>query len=78
MSCGWGSGGRNRHGPAGAYLSRCNDGDMAPGRGYERLEMALAGRGERLGGGVRYSPRGPGLRAPRVCAHDGRRSRSTT
>ena len=77
MSCGWGSGGRNRRGPAGAYLSGCNDGDVAPGRGYERLETALAGRGDRLGG-VRYSPQGPGLRAAHVCARDGRRSRSTT
>jgi len=33
MSCGWGLGGRNRRGVAGAYLSGCNDGDMALGGG---------------------------------------------
>ena len=50
MSCGWGSGSQNHHGASGAYLSGCNDGDMALGGGYECLEMALAGHGDHWGG----------------------------
>ena len=45
-----GSGGRNCHEAAGAYLSGCNDGDVAPGGGYERQKTALVGCGDRRGG----------------------------
>ena len=60
---------------AGAYLSGCSDGDVAPGMGFERLETVLAGRRGRPGG-FRYSPGGPGLLPARVRAHDRRRRRS--
>ena len=50
MSCGWGSGGRNHCEEAGAYLSGCNDSDVAPGGGYKCQKTALVGRRDRRGG----------------------------